>query len=119
MALVETVKTAAMEQMQQIAETIEGELIGIVSGHSRSGLAVGAIHIERRGDTSFFIGGTNGTGKGITGTDHLAMLDQGNGSEIIYPTEKRALKFTDGSIHGSARPYAGIHFVREVANRHR
>ena len=124
MSVLEKVQAIAREQMLGIANTIEGEMKGIVSGHTRSGKALGAIHVEQKGETSYFIGGTDGTGKGITGTDHLAMLDQGNGTKIIYPKGRanggaNALRFDDGSFHGSARPYAGINFVAQVANRHR
>lgn len=119
MSLVEKVKVSCRRQMQEIATHIESDLKAAVAPHSKSGLAIGAIHIEQRSDTSFFIGGTDGTGKGITGTDHLAMLNDGNGSKIIYPVRKKALKYTDGSLHGSSRPYAGIHFVEKVASKYR
>ena len=117
MSIVETVRRACLRELEEVANTIQGEMKGVVGSHSRSGLAVGAIHIEGMSESSKFVGGTDGTGKGVTGTDHLAMLNDGNGGEIIKP-KGRALRFRDGSLHGSARPYAGIHFVEEIAGRH-
>lgn len=84
----------------------------IVGGHSRSGAALGAIHIENRG-LSAFVGGTGGVG-----TLHLCFLNDGNGGKTIYPKRKKALRFNDGSLHARAKPYKGIHFVEEIAARH-
>lgn len=117
---VEALVRGAIEvQMANLAERVQGDLIAAVSPHSKSGKAVGAIHIEKRSVDNYFIGGTDGTGKGTTGTDHLAMLDEGNGSKIIYPVRAKALRYTDGSLHGRSTPYAGIHFVAKVANKYR
>ena len=109
---VETLKAACEKELHELANTIEGEMKAIVGGHTRSGLALGAIHIEM-GSNSAFVGGTGGEG-----TLHLFFLDEGNGGKMIYPKRKSALRFSDGSLHGSARPYAGIHFVHEIASRH-
>ena len=106
-------------QMTDLAECIEADLKAEVAPHSKSGLAVGAIHIKKRSEDNYFIGGTDGTGEGTTGTDHLAMLNDGNGTKIIYPVRKKALKYTDGSLHGRSTPYKGIHFVEKVANKYR
>lgn len=103
----------------RLAEDVQADLIRAVSPHSKSGLAVGAIHIEQKGFDSIFVGGTDGTGTGKTGTDHLAMLNDGNGSKIIYPVRAKALQFTDGSFHGRSTPYKGIHFVEKVAAKYR
>lgn len=119
MSVVELVQAACQKQMKEIAERIESDLRSEVSPHSKSGAALGAIHIEERGETSYFIGGTDGTGRGVTGTDHLAMLNDGNGSRIIYPVRAKALRYTDGSFHGRSTPYAGIHFVEKVASKYR
>lgn len=110
MALVETVMAIAREQMRELANTINGELKAECP--KRSGRAAASIHIEQTGETSYRIGGTD---------EHLFFADQGNNQSkaIIYPVRARALKFTDGSFHGSAGTYEGKHFVREVANRHR
>ena len=110
MALVETVKTAAMEQMRQIAQKINGELKAECP--KRSGQAAGAIHIEQTGEMSYRIGGTD---------DHLFFADQGNNQSksVIYPVRAKALRFTDGSFHPQASTYEGHHFVKKVADRHR
>lgn len=122
MSVEQLVKGAIEIQMQNLAERIEGDLKSAVAPHSRSGMALGAIHIEKRDVDNYFIGGTDGTGKGITGTDHLAMLDEGNGGSgsRIYPTTAKALYLKDYGIwRGSVRGYNGIHFVAKVANKYR
>lgn len=112
MSCVAVLKVACIKEVNDLANIINGEMKGIVGGHSRSGLAVGAIHIENYG-LGAFVGGTSGEG-----TLHMYFLNEGNGGKIIYPKKKKALRFSDGSLHGSARPYAGIHFVEEIASRH-
>jgi len=111
---VETLNNACEKTLAETANTILGEMKGIVGGHTRSGAALGAIHIEGGGGLSgCFVGGTGGEG-----TLHLYFLNDGNGSKIIKPKDAKALCFSDGSLHGSARPYAGIHFVEAIAARH-
>ena len=110
--------------LDDLARQIEAELKAEVRGHSRSGKALSAIHIEDTGKYSRFIGGTDGTGKGVTGTDHLAMLNNGNGTRTIYPKGRgnggaNALRYSDGTFHGKSEPYAGIDFVGKVARRHK
>lgn len=119
MSVEQIVKGIVETQMLNLAERIEGDLKAEVAPHSKSGLAVGAIHIEKRSTDNIFIGGTDGTGTGKTGTDHLAMLNDGNGTKIIYPVRAKALRYTDGSLHGRSTPYKGIHFVEKVASRYR
>lgn len=110
---VATLDSACEETLDELANTIEGEMQDIVGNHTRSGLALGAIHIEKYGAHGAFVGGTGGEG-----TLHLFFLDEGNGNRIIYPRKKKALKYSDGTLHGSSRPYKGIHFVAEIASRH-
>lgn len=110
---VQTLVDTCMISLDELASTIEGEMKGIVGGHVQSGKALGAIHIEGGGGMTRFVGGTRGEG-----TLHLYFLNDGNGNRIIYPRRKKALRFHDGSLHGSARPYKGIHFVEEIAARH-
>lgn len=118
MSCVETLNAACKEAVAELAGTIDGEMKAIVGGHTRSGMALGAIHIENRG-LSAFVGGTGGTGKGINGTDHLAMLNDGNGGGRIYPRHAKALYLKDYNIwRGSVRTYGGIHFVEAIASRH-
>lgn len=110
---VATLQAACGKTLDEVASTIEGEMKGIVGGHTRSGLALGAIHTEATGSMSRFVGGTGGEG-----TLHLYFLNDGNGGKIIRPKGPWALHFSDGSYHMSARPYAGIHFVEAIAARH-
>ena len=113
----ETLRVATQRGIRELADIIEGEMKAIVGGHSRSGAALGAIHTEM-GDTSAFVGGTGG-GVGVL---HLFFLDEGNGGQRIY-AKGRALGKYPGGIPGigwrkSVAPYAGIHFVHEIASRH-
>lgn len=119
----ETLEFACKEKVTELSNTIQGEMKAIVSGHTRTGMALGAIHIEPHGALGAFVGGTGGEG-----TLHLFFLDEGNGNKIIRPKRARSpinpnhaamLRFRDGSFHTHASPYSGIHFVSEIAARHR
>lgn len=113
-ALVGVLIDACREKLDEVAQEIEGEMKGIVGGHSRSGMAVGAIHIEETGEFSRFVGG-----KGGEGTLHLYYLNEGNGGGRIYPRTAKALWLSDYGIwRGSVRTYEGIHFVEKIAARH-
>lgn len=122
MSLVEKVKTICIEQMAEIADTIEGELKDACP--VRSGEARRAIHTTQLTDTSYRIGGRN---------LHLYYADQGNDKSggRIYPKGK-ALAFEgwgpyagkgknkDGKyVLPSVSAYEGHGFVKEVADRHR
>ena len=106
-------KECCAKTIEEVANTIDGEMKAIVGGHSRSGKALGAIHIENTGEFSRFVGGTGGEG-----TLHLFFLNDGTGGHMIYPVKAKALKYSDGSLHPRSRPYAGIHFVEAIASRH-
>lgn len=111
---VSTLKSCCAKTIEEVANTIEGEMKGIVGGHTRSGLALGAIHIESTGEFSKFVGGTGGVG-----TMHLYYLNDGNGSGRIYPKRKKALWVKDYGVYAkSVKTYKGIHFVEEIAARH-
>lgn len=117
MSCVEVLNVTCEQTMRELATTIEGEMRGIVSGHSRSWAAYRAIHIEMGGSTAF-VGGTGGEG-----TKHLGWLNDGNGSGRIH-AKGRALGKYPGGIPGigwrsSVSTYAGIHFVEQIAARHR
>lgn len=114
---VETLKSACALTINEVAATIEGEMKGVVGGHTRSGAALAAIHIESTGEFSKFVGGTGGVG-----TLHLYWLDEGNGHGRIT-AKGRALGKYPGGIPGigwrhSVKTYAGIHFVHAIAARH-
>ena len=113
-ALVRVLMDACRDKVDEVAQEIEGEMKGIVGGHKRSGLAVGAIHIETTGEFSRFVGGTGGHG-----TQHLYWLNNGNGPGRIYPTNGQALWVRPYGIwRASVNSYEGIHFVEEIAARH-
>lgn len=112
--LVTKLVDACHEKLDEVAETIEGEMKGIVGGHKRSGWAVGAIHIEETGEFSRFVGGRGGAG-----TMHLYYLNNGNGPGRIYPKNGKALWVRPYGIwRASVNSYEGIHFVEEIAARH-
>lgn len=111
---VATLKAACKEELESLANTIEGEMKAIVGGHTRSGLALGAIHTEM-GEMSAFVGG-KGKSEAVM---HLYYLDEGNGSGRIYPKRASRLYLKDYGIwRGSVSTYEGIHFVHEIASRH-
>ena len=113
MSCVAVLNEACTRGVQELANTIYGEMTGIVSGHTRSGMALGAIHIENGGHHAF-VGGTGGEG-----TLHLKYLNDGNGGSRIYPRRAKALYLKDYGIwRHSVSPYAGIHFVEAIASRH-
>lgn len=109
---VATLESCCQRTIQEVATTINGEMKAAVAPHSRSGLALGAIHIEFHG-MGAFVGGTGGEG-----TLHLYFLNDGNGNKLIVPKRKKMLKYSDGTLHHSSRPYKGIHFVEAIAARH-
>lgn len=119
MSLVEILNNITEDKLDEVSRQIFNEMTWEVSAHSRSGKALSAIKIVHESEHSTFVGGTDGTGSGKTGTDHLAMLDQGNGNRIIVPVRAKALRYSDGTYHASSRPYSGINFVERIANRHR
>ena len=109
----DTLQTACENKVTELANTINGEMKAIVGGHSRSGMALGAIHIEG-GGLSAFVGGTGGEG-----TLHLHYLDDGNGHGRIYPKTAKALYVKDyGVCAASVKTYRGIHFTKTIAGRH-
>lgn len=110
---VETLKTCCIKTMDEVANTIEGEMKAVVSGHTRSGAALGAIHIVNEGFAHRFVGGTGGVG-----TLHLYFLNDGNGNKTIVPKRAKALHYSDGAYRMRSRPYKGIHFVEAIAARH-
>lgn len=111
--IIELVKALIIEGIDEYANQILGDEKAIVGAHSRSGAAVGSLHIESTGEFSRFIGATGGEG-GL----HAYFLDEGNGGKIIKPKRGRALKYSDGTFHPQSRPYKGIHWVQTVASRY-
>lgn len=111
-AFTQVVVEATEAEVNRVVNGIYGDMKGVVSGHSRTGRALGAIHIEG-GGTSYFIGGTGGIG-----TLHLYYLNEGNGGKMIYPKRAKALRYSDGTLHPRSRPYAGIHFVESIAAKY-
>lgn len=111
---VKVLQEACFDKLDEVAETIQGEMKGIVGGHKRSGLALGAIHIEETGQLARFVGGTGGPG-----TMHLYYLNEGNGPGRIYPKNGKALWVRPYGIwRASVNSYEGIHFVEAIAARH-
>lgn len=130
MSLTEMLELKMKEELDDVARVIEREMKDIVLDHDRSGAALAAIHIEKINEYSVFVGGTDGTGTGKTGTDHLKMLNDGNGTGGIPKRgkPKRPMPMTYsltpksdpfGGYAMKAKNYPGIHFVEEIANRHR
>lgn len=131
MSLTEMLERKMKEELDDVARIIEQEMKSfILNGHDCSGAALKAIHIEKIDEYTRFVGGTDGTGTGKTGTDHLKMLNDGNGTGGI-PKEgrpRRPMPMTYsltpksdpfGGYAMKARNYAGTHFIQDIADRHR
>lgn len=128
MSLVKIVEDICREQVQEIAETIEGELKAECP--TASGMAQASIHIEDFGEFTKRIGAyASFPPDGNDGGTHLYYADQGNSGSgpLIFskrpvdrlgrPPGKLALK--DGSYRSNVSSYGGKHFIADVANRHR
>ena len=124
MSLVEKVRAITLEQMRELAETIEGELKAECP--KRTGQAARSIHIEEIDETHIFVG---------SDSERLFFADQGNKQKYSYFGGKRnklapnytgrgstVLVFEDGSVHRYASTFydpTRQGFVKRVADRHR
>lgn len=128
--LVETLENLVESELDRLAVEIEAELKSGVSSKLKhkgrsTGAAVGAIHIEKTGAKSRFIGADINWGNHEDGGVHLYYFDQGNKGNAgnrIYPTRAKALHLKhigEGIFAGSVTPYKGSGVIKEVADRHR
>lgn len=119
MAITEVVKVAIIEELDRVAKQIEGELKAKCPvGETHQ--AINSIHIEEVGEFARSVGGTN---------DHLYYADQGSGATKKYiafnpkggiNTKLRPYPSKDGKVHSFGRKaIPGLHFFKEVADRHR
>lgn len=130
MSLVEKVKTICIEQMDELASTIEGELKAECP--KRTGRAAASIHIEELGEYRRRIGAKANFSDYSDGGVHLYYADQGNGGsgktiKSTRPTDRLGRK--PGKLHimngmhtmyvSSVSGYEGTHFIKAVADRHR
>lgn len=108
-------------QFMDVAARVQADLKAEIQKNLKrpsqsTGQAAGSIAIQRRSTDNIFVGSAD---------QHLNFFIRGNGSRPIYPKGKanggaNALQFKDGSIHGSASPYAGKpQVLTNVANRYR
>lgn len=114
MSLVERLETVTKEKLEEVANEIEAEMKAIVAKRSSTGRESKITNVPE-GDMARFVGTTD---------LGLYYLDQGNGGSgsTIYPRVKRAMAFDwKGQywVRKQVSGYDGIHFVREVADRHR
>lgn len=130
MSIVDIAKLKFKEELDDVSRIIEQEMKDIIlNGHDASGKALAAIHIEDIDEWSKFVGGTDGTGTGKTGTDHLAMLNNGNGTggipkrgkprrpmPMTYSLTPPSNPFGGYAMH--ARNYEGINFLKTIASKH-
>lgn len=133
MSLVEKVRAITLEQMRELAQTIEGELKAEAVGkraHVKTYKAQASIHIEEEDETHIFVGAHASFPKdGNDGGTHLYYLDQGNGgsgreirSKRKYDRKGRKpgkLALKDGSYRTVVHGYSGTGFIKKVADRHR
>ena len=126
--IIELVKAEAIKGLDEYADRILADEKALVGAHSRTGAAVGSLHIQKIGEFSRFIGANVGHGSQDGGL-HALWLDEGNGKGRITAKHRRktggqgALGSYPGGIPGygwkqSVRPYKGIHWVRTVASRY-
>lgn len=118
--LVKALQDATGRTIDRVASEIEGEMKSEFGRHSKSGAMIGAIHIERTGEFSRFVGGTGGEG-----TKHLYWINEGNGSGGIpkNPPPKAPMPLTYGNKEprGFAMRvsnYPGKHYIEKIAARH-
>lgn len=133
MSLVEKVRAITLEQMRELAQTIQSELIAEASDHKDSnqhptGKAAASIRIEEEDETHIFVGAHASFPKdGNDGGTHLYYMDQGNGGGTIRSKRKydrrgrkpSKLRLWDGSYRTSVSGYSGKGFIKKVADRHR
>lgn len=123
-ALVEYANKVALLELDKVAKDIEAEMKAVVGSHSRTGQALGAIHIEAPSEFVRVIG-SRGSDEG---TKHLYYLDQGNdgSGSIIRSTrefDRRGrrpgkLKLSDGSYRNQVHAYGGIGFLKDIASKY-
>lgn len=119
MSLVEIVHAGIIQQMDDIAGTIESELKSACPVDS--GAARGAIRKEQVSEFVIRIGAeASFPPDGDDPGTHLYYADQGNGGSgrRIFPTRAKALNTKIG-FKGMVHGYSGKHFIAAVANRHR
>lgn len=131
------------KRVKELAEQMRDEMKAVIAdgGHIRTGKAYNSIEVHYNnatsGSTGFGLGGASGSMRGgfLTSVQigsyeaSAYYLDQGNGGKtaVIRSTrefDRRGrrpgkLKLRDGSYATYVMGYDGIHFAREVANRHR
>lgn len=123
--LVERVNTIAEKSVKELADQIAKEMREILRSHMKTGNALASIKVHNDGGGRLFIGGYAGDGENMG----LLYLDQGNGGSgtMIFPNKAPTLRFQGykGRYRGKwYSPYAvhgydGIHFVKQVADKHR
>ena len=122
MAILEQVAIGIIQRdFMNIAERVQSEFKAEIQRSLKhpsmsTGQASGSISIRQESMDRILVGSDD---------QHLNFLIRGNGNKPIYPKGKahggaNALKFRDGSIHGSASPYAGKpQILTRVANKFR
>ena len=127
MAIAEVVVGLIDGQLEEIARMIEADYKSAVASHNKwqgSGAAVKAIHIEKRGNCSYFIGAKVGSNREDGGL-HLHYLDEGNGGRnaVIKPKRAKALGTPPDGIPGigfraSVHGYDGFGITAEIASKY-
>lgn len=117
--VVELAKGYIDQELSKTANEIYQSMVFAVYPHSKSGAALGALHVERLSDVSYFIGANVGSGPNDGGL-HVLWLNDGNGGlgKRLYPTRKKALNTPYGP-KASVSAHGGIHFVEKIASRYR
>ena len=100
--IIELVKAEAIKGLDEYARKILADEKAIVGAHSRSGAALGSLHIEKTGEFSRFIGATGGKG-GL----HAFYLDEGNGGKVIKPKRGESVEIFRWHVPSAITPIQG------------
>ena len=120
--LIEKVRAKVGEHCEETARSMYQDMRGVLMKHMKTGAAYNSVVCEKESEHRYFIGA-------YVDEHNLGFkyLDQGNGNSRIYPTKSSFLQFQGykGSYAGkwyrpkSVKPYAGIHFIHEIAEKYR
>lgn len=124
------------KRIKELAYEIKDEIEDILSDHVCTGAALNSfeVHFNGAGGGGSFSAGAEGSFRGgfltsvsiVSHEPSAYYLDQGNGGpgrRIVstgYPKKRLHLEHIGEGVYArSVRGYSGIHYIKEVADRHR
>ena len=110
-SIIQEVEHICNREMLAKANILAAELRG--EANKRTGRLASSIYVDkagyggaRTGVRSYWVGST---------LDYAKYVNNGRG--WVYPKNAKALRYYDGTYHGSSSPYEGSHFVERVVSR--